>query len=365
MKYWYSLILAFTLVAGSSSADGQALYAQFDGIVGESNNVDHQDWIDVLSYSQGISNQFIIGNLPGTPLLAPIQLTKEIDLSSTSLISALTNGTRINDAVIEQTSNLGGSAEVYYRVNLDGVYITSYSASASGGALGPVTETIALLFEKIKITYWPNDGGVLGTPTVVTWDVLNETQLAASTVALTVRADGNDVIFGWQTLSESGNYGFEVQHRENGEYKRAAYVPATGWSSQPLEYQVRVRGLEEGIHVFRLASLALGGAVSYSTEMTVSLGVPDGLTLVLDEPYPNPFTDRTNIGISVAQDEHARVSLFDMLGREVAIVYDGPLQSGQKSRFVVDPETALPSGMYSIRVKTDRDVATRMVSVGH
>ncbi|MEZ4697720.1 MAG: hypothetical protein R2832_15000 [Rhodothermales bacterium] len=34
---------------------------------------------------------------------------------------------------------------------------------------------------------------------------------------LRVQADGNDVIFGWQTLSETGNYGFEVQHLEDGE----------------------------------------------------------------------------------------------------------------------------------------------------
>ena len=362
------VLTAACFALSSATVSAQSFYLNFPGspIKGGATAPGHEDWIELNSYSHQISNQFIVGNgAPGRPMHSPILITKTSDAASIALIEALNKGTRLQSAEFEATRQAGGNEVVYFRVVLDGAYLTSFSIAGVAG--DPFAESLSIVYEKITLTFWELDanGNQIKSHTT-SYDVLNNTTpLAAQMANLRVQADGNDVIFGWQTLSETGNYGFEVQHLEDGEFRRAAYVPATGWSDLPLEYQVRVRGLDEGIHIFRVASLSLGGGATYSAELTVALGVPDGVTLALDSPYPNPLNDVTNIAVSVARDEHVRVSVFDVVGREVAVVHDGILESGSKSRFRWDRAAELPAGTYFVRAKSDRGVATRAVTVAH
>ncbi len=366
MKQLYSLLLAFLMIfAVSSKANAQQIFVRFFDIAGESEDDAHQGWSDVIAYSHTLSNPATIdhdGGAAGIPIHSPIQLIMEVDASTIGLIKALDEGKLVQDATIEWVKLVAGLPVVFYEVKLESVFIVGSHISGAAGSGLPAQE-IQLLYEKIETSYTPFDAdGNAGASIKHRYDLTGST-LAAEMVALNVRTDGSDVIFQWQTLSESGNFGFEIQHQEDGTYKRAAYVPAAGWSSQRLEYQVRVRGLEEGIHVFRVASLGIAGGISYSQEITVSLGVPEGLTLALDAPFPNPFTDRINLAVSIKRDEEARVSVLDLLGREVALVYEGPLQSGVKSRFVFEPGTALPAGHYLVRVNTEHGVSSRMVTL--
>jgi hypothetical protein len=103
--------------------------------------------------------------------------------------------------------------------------------------------------------------------------------------------------------------------------------------------------------------------MQFSEELTVALGVPEGETLVLDAPYPNPVANQMNVAIAVARDQNARVSLWDILGREVAIVYDGPVLSGSKQSFSFSPEKRLPAGTYLLRVQTENEVKVRTVTM--
>jgi hypothetical protein len=250
---------------------------------------------------------------------------------------------------------------LYLRYELEDVFLTSYSISSGGDR---PTESVSMVYTKITMTYWPqNQDGSAGDPVVFSWNVATNTSNSAEVVSLDYYVEGQDVVFKWGTPVETGNYGFEIQHLEDDGFRRAAYIPGAGWSSHPLSYEVRISGLDEGIHVFRLASLGIGGSVRYSHEMRVSLGVPEGVALALDEPYPNPFAEQTNIAVSSDREERGRISVFDVLGREVAVVFDGTLEPGSKQRFVFEPADDLPVGLYFIRAKTNRSVQTKAVTV--
>src|SRR5690606_18579769 len=91
---------------------------------------------------------------------------------------------------------------------------------------------------------------------------------------------------------------------------------------------------------------------------------PDGTpgTHALSQPAPNPSAGRSALTLEVAQAQPVRVAVYDALGREVAVLHDGTLAAGQQHRLDLDA-SALPSGVYVVRVVGQHFTDTRMVSV--
>ncbi|MEZ4703243.1 MAG: right-handed parallel beta-helix repeat-containing protein [Rhodothermales bacterium] len=65
--------------------------------------------------------------------------------------------------------------------------------------------------------------------------------------------------------------------------------------------------------------------------------------------YPNPFTSRATLEISLPASEVVDVALYDLLGRRVATVLGGS-GAGQLQRIELDGN-ALPAGVYFVRVE--------------
>ncbi len=83
-----------------------------------------------------------------------------------------------------------------------------------------------------------------------------------------------------------------------------------------------------------------------------SVPVPEAVRLHAN--YPNPFNPSTAIAFSLSSPRHARLSVHDGLGREVAVLVDAQMAAG---RHEVDfnamsGETELPGGVYFIRLQT-------------
>jgi photosystem II stability/assembly factor-like uncharacterized protein len=84
---------------------------------------------------------------------------------------------------------------------------------------------------------------------------------------------------------------------------------------------------------------------------------PSPSLLHLGQNYPNPVSASTTIPFSLTSPEHVRLSVYDMLGREVAVLVNGRLDAGLHSvRF---DAAGLPSGMYFSVLKNGAAVETR------
>jgi hypothetical protein len=87
----------------------------------------------------------------------------------------------------------------------------------------------------------------------------------------------------------------------------------------------------------------------YESPFTVTVepgaGVPT--TSGLAAAYPNPFSRRTTLALDVAEAQDVTVDLFDVLGRRVATVHEGPLPVG--THRVVIEARGLPAGVYVVR----------------
>ena len=82
---------------------------------------------------------------------------------------------------------------------------------------------------------------------------------------------------------------------------------------------------------------ALGEAAAASVEGSV-----------LSAPYPNPSRGMATVSLRLAEATDVQVRVYDVLGREVAMLAEGRLEAGTH-RFVLD--AALPAGLYVIRVE--------------
>jgi len=77
----------------------------------------------------------------------------------------------------------------------------------------------------------------------------------------------------------------------------------------------------------------------------------------LQQNYPNPFNPSTTIRFSLPRKERVTLKVFDVLGREVATLFDEERPAGEHS--VVFDAKSLTSGVYFYRIQTDNEVRSR------
>jgi hypothetical protein len=76
---------------------------------------------------------------------------------------------------------------------------------------------------------------------------------------------------------------------------------------------------------------------------------------------PNPFAASTTIRFALAAPSAVRLAVYDVLGREVAVLVDGALEAGAHA--AVFDAAALPSGAYLYRLSAGRQVRTGQLTV--
>jgi hypothetical protein len=84
-------------------------------------------------------------------------------------------------------------------------------------------------------------------------------------------------------------------------------------------------------------------------------GSPQGP--VLFQNYPNPFNPETAVGYHLPAAGNAKLTVFDLLGREVATLASGPHAGG--SHTVRFNASGLPSGVYYYRLEAGANASTR------
>lgn len=76
--------------------------------------------------------------------------------------------------------------------------------------------------------------------------------------------------------------------------------------------------------------------------------------LRLYQNYPNPFNPTTTITFDLPQVSHVRLTVYDMLGREIRSLLDGTVNAGRHS--VLFDASGLASGSYIYRLEGDNGV---------
>ncbi len=95
-----------------------------------------------------------------------------------------------------------------------------------------------------------------------------------------------------------------------------------------------------------------GGTILRTTNGGITSFVQTGneipQSFSLEQNYPNPFNPQTTFSFSIPNPEYVQLKVYDLLGREAAVLVNENLQPGKYS--VTFNASALPSGTYFYRM---------------
>jgi type VI secretion system secreted protein Hcp len=149
------------------------LFLQLKDIKGESQHVDHKEWIDVESWSWSMSRDGTFhkggGGSGGTAYVQDMSFTKQLDMATPDLQKQCLNGKHIGEATFHVIKE-GEKALTVVEVKLKDVIIANVSMSGSSGL--PM-ESVTLNFREVHYKYvGQEDTGAGGTSPEYKWDIV-------------------------------------------------------------------------------------------------------------------------------------------------------------------------------------------------
>ncbi|MDF7660374.1 type VI secretion system tube protein Hcp [Erwiniaceae bacterium L1_54_6] len=143
------------------------VFLKIDGLMGESKDSAHQDWIDVGTYSWGVRRK---GDTPGSGATNYHHLTVhcQADKATAGALMYASNGNKVKKVEIS-TCKAGGSQMEYYRITLESVIIIEVLLNESGSMTDVEYEFQA---DRVKFQYWEQcASGVKGAETRMGWNI--------------------------------------------------------------------------------------------------------------------------------------------------------------------------------------------------
>lgn len=218
-------------------------------------------------------------------------------------------------SVFLQAATLANGANADYVIGQpDFVTGTGLNPPTQNSLRTPRGASVDNVNKKLWVTDWANNR-------VLRYDISSLVPVELASFSASVTAAG--VELKWTTATETNNFGFSIERRnENSDFSEIGFVKGNGTSTVTNSYSfVDTRPLEGAVY-YRLKQVDLDGSVSYSNEiMADNSGAINGFHLYGN--YPNPFNPSTTISFSLSEKENVRVTVRDILGSEVAEIFNG------------------------------------------
>lgn len=162
------------------------------------------------------------------------------------------------------------------------------------------------------------------------------------------------IILEWNTESETDNFGFEIQRKNNDDiFNKVGFVPGHGTTLAQNNYQFIDSNLSNGTYYYRLKQIDHDGSYQFSETKTVTILA--SLKYNLFQNYPNPFNPETVIKFEIPEASHVNLVIYNSLGEEIKklinekkndgiyeIKWDGKNKDG----------VVMPSGVYLYLLST-------------
>ncbi|HTP80052.1 MAG TPA: T9SS type A sorting domain-containing protein [Bacteroidota bacterium] len=172
--------------------------------------------------------------------------------------------------------------------------------------------------------------------------------LPVEMTSLSVQAVRLQADIQWATVTEKNSFAFEVERMatdvSGAAWAKVGQVSAAGTSTTRHSYSFEDMNVPPGRYEYRLKEVDRDGTFQYSSPADVVVGAaPKEFTLGAN--YPNPFNPSTNFEFTLAKSGNVSLRVFNVIGQEVAVLFDGQADAGiiHQATFHADK---LPSGIY-------------------
>lgn len=185
--------------------------------------------------------------------------------------------------------------------------------------------------------------------------------LPVEMTSFSAKINNNLAELNWETATEVNNYGFEVERKilkqvQNENWEKIGFVEGHGNSNSPKYYSFIDNSLNvSGEYSYRLKQIDIDGKFEYTDVVNIKLAAPNDFNL--GQNYPNPFNPTTSISYSIPEDSQVEISIYDVLGKEVAVLENEYKSAGAYSKSF--NASNLSSGLYFYTIRAGNYVSTK------
>lgn len=233
--------------------------------------------------------------------------------------------------ILGYTLSFGAGSEDFFLVKTDAagnqLWYKTYGGSASdvGNSVG-ITADGSFLLLGYTLSY--------GAGVHDVWFIKLGTVIPVELTSFIAFEEGSDVIIKWTTASETNNRGFEIERsrknmveNKSAGWKTVGFTEGIGTYAGETEYGFRDKNLLPGKYIYRLRQIDYNGEIAYSEEVEVEISQAGKLALY--QNYPNPFNPVTMISFSVPVKTLVTLSVYDLLGKEIAVLLTEVKEPGE------------------------------------
>lgn len=188
-------------------------------------------------------------------------------------------------------------------------------------------------------------------------------------VAFNVTVEKRDVHLTWITATESNNFGFDIERKNQDAdlWQKIAFESGEGTTTNPVHYEYIDYNLQSAVYDYRLKQIDTNGSFEYSNIVMAVVGLPQ--TFALSQNYPNPFNPVTEIQYELpfqaddmVKQNMTILKIYNLLGKEVKTLVDKEQEPGFYTASWDGRDNSgyqSPSGVYFYRLVSASFVATK------
>lgn len=180
-----------------------------------------------------------------------------------------------------------------------------------------------------------------------------------SSFTFSISYKGRDVTLIWKTSNEVNNSGFDVERKIFGknEWNKISFVAGKGNSKTIVQYSYEDKKLNSGKYNYRLKQIDYNGNFEYHYLIgEVDIATPKKFNV--SQNYPNPFNPVTKIDFELPVDCKVTIKVYDITGREIAVLLNNELKSANYYTVDIDG-SRFTSGVYFYRLTAGNFIDTK------
>jgi hypothetical protein len=186
--------------------------------------------------------------------------------------------------------------------------------------------------------------------------------LCSPEVRISAELKGNNVNVNWEVDDPTFVDKFIVERKiGDGFYQQIYQAPSLNQKRYSFTDVISENNV---IYYYRVKRVNKNGSFEFSDEVKIGLGLNKDFEIIGN--FPNPFNSETKIIYNLFNDTYVKLTVYDIVGREIAILVDGFQNAGRhEATFDLNNVKVheITSGIYFYKLQTQRGYEVRKMIV--